>query len=312
MQTRKIGSLVVSEVGLGCNNFGRRIDAAATNEVVNTALEAGINFFDTADVYGAGQSETYLAHALGQRRKDVIIATKFGNPMEGQGKGADPTYIRVAVEASLRRLETDYIDLYQLHKPDPEVPIEDTLGALDELVKAGKVREIGCSNFSFDQLQEADAASAKKQWARFVSVQNEYSLFKLDDEREVLPECEKTNTAYLPYFPLASGLLTGKYRKDQPLPENTRITTGNKWLTDENLNTVEALIVFAEAHGHTILDLAVSWLLRWSSVSSVIAGATKPAQVQANVAAAGWKLTEAELAEIDSIIAANLTQPAAD
>lgn len=312
MKTRKIGALVVSVVGLGCNNFGRRIDASATAAVVNAALEAGINFFDTADVYGQGQSETYLAHALGNRRKDVVIATKFGNEMEGQGKGAQPTYIRLAVEASLRRLETDYIDLYQLHKPDPAVPIADTLGALDELVKAGKVREIGCSNFSASQLSAAEAAAIAKRTESFVSVQNEYSLFKRDDERDVLSECERTETAYLPYFPLASGLLTGKYRKGQPLPEGTRITTGNKWLTDENLNVVEALLQFAEARGHSILDLAVSWLLRWPAVSSVIAGATKPDQVRANVAAAGWRLTDDELAQIDMLIAANQSQPASN
>jgi aryl-alcohol dehydrogenase-like predicted oxidoreductase len=312
MQTRKIGSLSVSEVGLGCNNFGRRIDAAATTAVVNAALEAGINFFDTADVYGQGQSETYLAHALGNRRKDVIIATKFGNGMEGAGKGAHPDYIRTAVEASLKRLETDYIDLYQLHVPDPTVPLADTLGALDELVKAGKVREIGCSNFSAEQLQEGEALAKKSHGARFVSVQNEYSLFKREDEQGVLPECANSDIGYLPYFPLASGLLTGKYRKDQPLPEGTRITTGNKWLTDTNLDAVEALIQFAETRHHSILELAVSWLLRLPAVASVIAGATKPGQVNANVAAAGWKLTDDELKQIDSLLAATLSQPASD
>jgi aryl-alcohol dehydrogenase-like predicted oxidoreductase len=309
MQTRKIGSLTVSEVGLGCNNFGRRLDANATAGVVNAALEAGINFFDTADVYGAGQSEQYLSQALGSRRKNVIVATKFGNNMDGQGQGASPAYIQKAVEASLRRLNTDYIDLYQLHVPDAAVPIEDTLGTLDDLVKAGKVREIGCSNFTVDMLRKAEAvASAKPGSARFVSVQNEYSLFHRDDERDVLPECERTNTAYLPYFPLASGLLTGKYRKGQTAPEGTRITTVpnnyEKWLTEQNLTIVEALIKFAESRGHTLLELAFSWLLRWSSVASVIAGAMNPQQIKANVGAAGWHLSEADLAEIDSIMSA--------
>jgi aryl-alcohol dehydrogenase-like predicted oxidoreductase len=276
---------------------------------VNAALEAGINFFDTADVYGAGQSEQYLSQALGNRRKQVIVATKFGNNMDGQGQGASPAYIQKAVEASLRRLNTDYIDLYQLHVPDAAVPIEDTLGTLDDLVKAGKVREIGCSNFTVDMLRKAEAvASAKPGSARFVSVQNEYSLFHRDDERDVLPECERTNTAYLPYFPLASGLLTGKYRKGQTAPEGTRITTVpnnyEKWLTEQNLTIVEALIKFAESRGHTLLELAFSWLLRWSSVASVIAGAMNPQQIKANVGAAGWHLSEADLAEIDSIMSA--------
>ena len=302
METRMIGSLDVSVVGLGCNNFGRRVDAARTAAVVDAALDAGINFFDTADVYGGGQSEEFLGRALGRRRGEAIIATKFGNPMEGQGGGASAGYIAVAAEASLRRLGTDYIDLYQIHKPDPETPIAETLGALNDLVRAGKVREIGCSNFSVEQLREAEAAVSAGA-ARFVSVQNEYSLLKREPEQGVLAECTRMGMAFLPYFPLASGLLTGKYRRGQPAPEGSRLAGGNaRQLTDHNLAIVEDLIQFAEARGHTILELAVSWLLARPAVASVIAGATQPEQVRANVAAAGWRLTDAELAEIDTIL----------
>jgi aryl-alcohol dehydrogenase-like predicted oxidoreductase len=298
MQTRKIGQLDVSIVGLGCNNFGRRIDAEATKKVVDAAIEAGVNFFDTADVYGAGQSEEYLAQALGSRRKDVLIATKFGNQMEGQGGGAKADYVRVAVEASLRRLKTDYIDLYQLHKPDPETPIEETLGTLNELVQEGKVLEIGCSNFTAQMLRDAEAAA---KGARFVSVQNYYSMLHREPEADVLAECARLGQGFLPYFPLESGLLTGKYRKGQPKPENTRLSNTDR-VTDEKLDIVERLVEYAEAHGHTILDLAVSWLLAKPVTASVIAGATKPEQVQANVAAANWQLTAAELSEIDDLL----------
>lgn len=301
METRKIGSLDVTIVGMGCNNFGRRIDAAQTKIVVDATVEAGINFFDTADVYGDGQSETFLSEALGSRRKDVIIATKFGNELVGQGKGAHPDYIQKAVEASLRRLNTDYIDLYQLHKPDPDVPLADTLGKLDELVKAGKVREIGSSNFNAALIREAEAISADKGIAHFVSVQNHYSLFHRSDEAEVLPECERLGIGYLPYFPLARGLLTGKYRLGQPMPEGTRLSGSAP--SDEQLQKIEKLIAFAEAKGHTILTLAVSWLLSRPAVSSVIAGATKREQVNANAAAADWKMTPGDLAELDAILA---------
>lgn len=304
MDTRTIGALAVSVVGLGCNNFGRRLDFEGSATVVNSAIEAGITFFDTADVYGNGQSEEFIGRTLGSRRKKVVIATKFGNSMEGQGAGASVDYVRKAVEASLRRLNTDYIDLYQLHKPDPTVPIAETLGALNELVQAGKVREIGCSNFSVQELQTAEGV-VQPGSVRFVSVQNEYSLLKRDPEKDVLLECVRTGTTFLPYFPLRSGLLTGKYRKGQPQPQGTRLTVGGRYpdvLTEDNLALVEALIQFAEAKGHTILELAFGWLLRWSVVSSVIAGATKPDQIQANVAAAGWHLTGAEIAEIDAIL----------
>jgi len=303
METRTIGSLEVSVVGLGCNNFGWRIDADATAKVVDAALQDGINFFDTADIYGATKSEEFLGKALGRRRDQVVIATKFGGKVDEQRKGAKPAYVRSAAEDSLRRLGTDRIDLYQLHMPDPDVPIEDTLGALDELVRAGKVREIGGSNFSIDQLRSAQAAA--RHGARFVSLQNEYSLLHRDPERDVIPECKRLKIAFLPYFPLASGLLTGKYRRGQPAPDGSRIGTGGHFagmLSDQNLATVESLVAFAESRGHTLLELAISWLLSRPAVSSVIAGATTPQQVKANAAAAGWRLGPKDLAEIDAIV----------
>ena len=303
MEKRQIGTLQVSVTGLGCNNFGRRIDAEGTAKVVHAALEAGINFFDTADTYGGTKSEEFLGKALGKKRRDVIIATKFGMKIDDQRKGARPEYVRSAAEDSLQRLGTDYIDLYQLHTPDDSVPIEETLGALDELVKAGKVREIGCSNFSAQQLVEADAA-VKPRSARFVSVQNEYSLLHREPKHGVLAECAALGIAFLPYFPLANGLLTGKYRKGQPLPEGSRITSGwhGELLTEENLEKVEKLIAFAESRGHTILELAFSWLLSRPMVASVIAGATKPEQVKANAVAGDWQLTESELEEVNQIV----------
>jgi aryl-alcohol dehydrogenase-like predicted oxidoreductase len=301
VDTRRIGSLNVSIVGLGCNNFGGRLDAAATASVVHAALDAGINFFDTADIYGGTKSEEFLGRALGSRRDQVIVATKFGAPVDDHRKGARPEYIQQAAEDSLRRLGTDYIDLYQLHRPDPSVPIADTLGALNALVQAGKVREIGCSNFSADQLREAAAPEGA---ARFVSIQNEYSLLHRVPERDVLPECERTGIAFLPYFPLASGLLTGKYRCGRPAPPKSRLS-GSGWganrLTDQNLAIVETLLSFATSRGHTLLELAISWLLARPAVASVIAGATSPQQVQTNVAAANWRLTKAELTEIDTL-----------
>ena len=305
MQTRRIGSLEVTLVGLGCNNFGKRLDAGATAEVVHAALDAGINFFDTADIYGGGgKSEEYLGRALGKRRSEVVLATKFGMKMDEQRKGARPEYVRQAAEDSLRRLGTDVIDLYQLHQPDPEVPIAETLGALDELVRAGKVREIGCSNFSVEQLRAAETASRDGGLARFVSVQNEYSLFHREPENGVLAECERLGQGFLPYFPLASGLLTGKYRKGQPVPEGGRLSEGrfSNLLSEENLTIVEGLIAFAESRGHTLLELAFSWLLARPVVSSVIAGATSPRQIAANTAAARWRMTEEELAEVDVIL----------
>jgi aryl-alcohol dehydrogenase-like predicted oxidoreductase len=303
MQTRKVGSLQVSAVGLGCNNFGWRIDAEASAKVIDTAIESGVTFFDTADRYGTGQSEDFLGRALGKRRDQIILATKFGMEMEKGQQGASPKYVLEAVDASLRRLRTDRIDLYQLHQPDPKTPITDTLGTLDELVRAGKVREIGCSNFSVGQIREAADASQGR--AQFVSVQNEFSLFHREPETNgVLPECERRRLAFLPYFPLASGLLTAKYREGKKLPEGSRAADGwgPKVFTEQNLAIVELLIEFAESKGHTILELAFSWLLSHKPVASVIAGASKPEQVRANAKAADWQLAADDLAQIDAIM----------
>jgi aryl-alcohol dehydrogenase-like predicted oxidoreductase len=306
LQQRQIGSLEVSIVGIGCNNFGGRIDEARTREVIDAALDEGINFFDTADMYAEGRSEELIGKFLAPRRGDVIIATKFGNDMPGQGSGARPEYVRKAIEASLRRMRTDYIDLYQQHVPDPDVPIAETLGALDDLVKTGKVREIGCSNFVPEQIRQAQAASRRKRGsARFVSVQNEYSLLHREPEEGVLNECEREGHAFLPFFPLKSGLLTGKYRKGQPIPEDTRVAKYERYrklLTDENIEKVEALIDYAQSNGRTILDLAISWLLAHRPVASVIAGVSSAEQVRANVRAAGWELTSQNLEEVDAAL----------
>lgn len=303
MHTRPIGSLDVSVVGLGCNNFGRKLDASGTARVVLAALDAGITFFDTADSYGDTQSEVFLGRALAGRRNEAVVATKFGSKLDERRHGASPAYIRRAVEDSLKRLNTDRIDLYQLHWPDPDVPIADTLGALDELVKAGKVREIGCSNFSPAQLRGA-ARAARPGATTFASLQNEYSLLHRDPEAEILPLCRELGVAFIPYFPLSSGLLTGKYRKGEPPPAGSRIAEGRHadLFNEQNLNIVERLIAFSDKRGHTILELAFSWLLRKPAVVSVIAGATRPEQVKANAAAADWKLSDAELAQIDQIL----------
>jgi aryl-alcohol dehydrogenase-like predicted oxidoreductase len=301
VDSRRIGRLGVSVVGLGCNNFGMRLDRGASAQVIEAALEAGINFFDTSDSYGP--SEEYLGRALGPRRETVVIATKFGKPVPGQGEGATPAYVKLAAEASLRRLGTDYIDLYQLHAPVPSVPIADTLGALDGLVRAGKVLEIGCSNFSAHQIREA-ARVVPHGSARFVSVQNEYSLLHREPERGVLGMCEELEMAFLPYFPLASGLLSGKYRKGREEPTGTRIADMEyfrRGLTPDRLDRVEALARFAESRGRRLLDLAISWLLRHRVVASVIAGATSPAQVRRNALAATWELSAAELAQVDAL-----------
>ena len=301
MQTHNVGSLEVSVVGLGCNNFGWRIDAKASAKVVEAAIASGIDFFDTADRYGNGSSEEFLGRALEGRRDQVIIATKFGMEMGKDQRGASPQYVRQAIEASLRRLRTDRVDLYQLHQPDPKTPIADTLGALDELVRGGKVREIGCSNFSVEQIREA-AKAAKG--ARFVSVQNEFSLFHREPEKGVLQECEKQGMTFLPYFPLANGLLTGKYRVGKKPPEGSRAAEGfgPKIFTKTNLEIVDALIEFAETRNHTILELAFAWLLSHKPVASVIAGASKPEQVRANAKAASWRLSSDDLREIDAIM----------
>lgn|SRR5512141_778169 len=302
MLTRRIGSLDVSVVGLGCNNFGRRLDLEGTTKVVDAALEEGINFFDTADIYGSTKSEEYLGKALGKRRENVIVATKFGMKIDQERRGAHPDYVLRAAEDSLRRLNTDYIDLYQLHEPDTTVPIGDTLEALDKLVRDGKVREIGCSNFTVDQLREAEAATKPKA-AHFVSVQNEYSLFHRQPELDILPECSSNGMAFLPYFPLANGLLTGKYRKGRPAPEGSRIGSGwhGELFTPANLDVVEQLIEFAKGCDRTILELAISWLLTRPMVASVIAGATSADQVRANANAGTWHLSDLDLEKINSI-----------
>jgi aryl-alcohol dehydrogenase-like predicted oxidoreductase len=302
MDHRSIGSLRVSLVGLGCNNFGMRIDAAATERVVNAALDAGIDFFDTADIYGATKSEEFLGRALKGRRDHAIVATKFGMAVDDRRKGARPEYVKQACDDSLRRLGIDHIDLYQLHQPDPSVPIADTLGAMDDLVKAGKVREIGCSNFSAEQLDEAERAT-KSGAARFVSVQNEYSLLHREPERAVLPACDRLGLAFLPFFPLASGLLTGKFEPGKPAPADSRLSLSwtSRFTTEKNVQIAEALKAFAAARRHTLLELAFSWLASRAQVASVIAGATSPEQIRANAAAANWKLNAEELAEIDSL-----------
>lgn len=303
METRRIGSLDVSVVGLGCNNFGSRIDVDAASSVVQAALDAGISFFDTADVYGGTKSEEYLGWALGSRRDEVVIATKFGSRLDERRGGARPGYVIEACDASLRRLGRGYIDLYQLHWPDPETPIEETLGALNQLVQEKKVREIGCSNFTSEMIREADDISRRNGWARFVSVQNEYSLLHRQPECGVIPECMRLGLSFIPYFPLASGLLTGKYRRGMAPPRGSRLQSGN-WgnlLTEENLDVVERLIEFASSRGHTPLELAISWLAARPSVVSVIAGATKPEQARSNASAADWKLTAEELAGIDAL-----------
>jgi aryl-alcohol dehydrogenase-like predicted oxidoreductase len=302
MQTRRIGSLSVTVVGLGCNNFGMTIDERQSADVVHAALDAGINFFDTADIYGGTDSERFLGRALGSRRSEAVVATKFGmRAGEHVTGGAKPEYVRRAADASLQRLNMDRIDLYQLHQPDPSVPIADTLAAMNDLVQAGKVREIGCSNFSVEQLREAEAAVTAGA-AKFVSVQNQYSLLHREPEKGVLPECERLGLAFLPYFPLANGLLTGKYARGVAPPKGTRMQMG--WaasaLTDRNFAIVEGMRTIAERSGHSMLELAFSWLLRKDVVASVIAGATKPEQVLANAAAADWRFSREDLAAIDS------------
>ena len=305
MDTRRIGSLDVSVVGVGCNNFGNKVDEAGTRAVVDAALDAGVTFFDTADIYAKGDSETFLGRALRGRRDRAVIATKFGHQNAGPLAGGRPETVRRAAEGSLRRLGVLRIDLYQMHQPDPSVPIDETLGALRELVDAGAVREIGCSNFNVEQLRDAARAAARV-GVRFVSVQNEYSLFHREPEQGVLDACADLGLAFLPYYPLASGLLTGKYRRGRDVPQGTRLSGGRyaDLLSPHNLDVVERLTGFAESRGHTLLELAVSWLLAHPTVASVIAGATRPEQVRANAAAAGWRLGEDERREIEAIVSA--------
>lgn len=302
---RQIGSLDVSLVGLGCNNFGGRLDEPRSAEVIAAALDAGVTFFDTADTYGGTRSEEYLGRAIGRRRPELVIATKFGSTIDEHRKGAAPAYVKQALEDSLRRLGTDYVDLYQLHRPDPATPVGDTLAALADLVKEGKVREIGCSNFSAAQLREAHDAAAGGA-PHFVSVQNQYSLLHREPELEVLPECERLGIAFIPYFPLMSGLLTGKYRRGEPAPVGTRLAgvtaeRQKEAFSDSKFDAIEALERFATERGRTLLELAVAWLAAKPAVASVIAGATKPEQIRANVEAADWVLSDDEVQEVDAI-----------
>jgi aryl-alcohol dehydrogenase-like predicted oxidoreductase len=294
MEVVDLGSsgLRVSRVGLGCNNFGGRVDLVATRAVVEAALDAGVTFFDTAEVYGGGgTSERFLGEILEGRRDRVAIATKFGWASE-RGHGSART-IRPAIEGSLQRLRTDYVDLYYLHKPDPVTPIGETLTALDELVRAGKAHAIGCSNFSAAQLEEAERAAGELGSARFTVLQNQYSLLERRDDADVLPLCRELDVSYIPYFPLASGLLTGKYRRGEPAPEGSRLS--GRSIEDERFGRIEALERFAREHGHSLHELAVSALASTPGIGSIIAGATRPEQVRANAAAASWHLEPDEL-----------------
>ena len=310
MILRNLGKsgLRVSLIGLGCNNFGMKLDVEGTRQVVHKALDLGITLFDTADIYGnAGGSETCLGQVLGDRRKDIVLATKFANPMAPgeMMKGASRRYLVSAVEASLRRLQTDWIDLYQQHVPDPLTPIDETLRALEDLVRAGKVRYVGCSNFKAWQMADAQWTARAAGIGGFVSCQDEYSLLVRDLEKELQPAAEAHGLGILPYFPLASGLLTGKYRRNQPHPEGSRLALvkrlADRYMTEANLEIVEKLADFCEGRGHSMLELAFSWLAGRSQVSSVIAGATTPEQVEQNVLAAEWALSAEDLAEIDRI-----------
>jgi len=294
---------MVSVVGVGCNAFGARIDADQTKTVVDAAIEAGVTFFDTADAYADGASEELLGRALGSRREDVIVATKFGmgdHTAEHFGAHGGRRYVRRAVEASLRRLGTDYIDLYQLHRPDPITPIEETLEAMSELVAEGKVRYLGSSNLSAWQVADADWISRTAGLQRFISAQNEYSLYNRAAEDELVPACERLGIGILPYFPLAYGLLTGKYRRDEAAPEGTRLarTDQAKRLAGADWDRIEALQAFADARGITLLTLAIGGLLAQPAVGSVISGATRPEQVRANVEASTWQPSADDLAEL--------------
>lgn len=309
MEYRNLGrsGLQVSVVGLGCNNFGGRLELEQTRAVVDKALDLGINLLDTANSYGgAGKSEEHLGQVLKGRRDKVVLATKFASPM-GEGPmsgGASRRHIIQAVEDSLRRLQTDYIDLYQIHRPDPSTPLAETLRALDDLVHAGKVRYVGSSNFAAWQVVEAHYLCEKHNLEPLISAQNEYNLLDRRIERELVPACNEYNVGILPFFPLASGFLTGKYRPGQDAPEGTRLAASpmaGRILNEGNYATLTKLETFAQERGHTVLELAIGWLASQSHVPSVISGATRPEQVEANVAAATWKLTPDELAEVDAI-----------
>jgi aryl-alcohol dehydrogenase-like predicted oxidoreductase len=308
-QTRRLGTsgLAVSAVGLGCNNFGMRLGLDESRPVIEAALEAGITLFDTSDSYA--DSEEILGEVLGSRRDEVVLATKFGSHLKGalgpdRGARGGRRYIRRAVERSLQRLRTDHIDLYQLHRPDPLTPIEETLAALGELVDEGKVRYIGSSNFTGWQVADADWTARTSGLSRFISAQNEYSLLERDAEAELVPACERFGVGLLPYFPLASGLLSGKYRRGADVPENTRLAAWNMTgaLTDERFDVLEKLQAFADERSVTMLHLAIGGLAAQPGVSSVIAGATSVEQIRANVAAGAWQPTHDDLAALDEIV----------
>ncbi len=312
MQQRSLGSsgLRVSLVGLGCNNFGRRIDAEASRKVVHKALDLGVTLFDTADVYRSaiGGSEEFLGQALGPRRKDIVLATKVGMPMDAAGhqRGASRRYLMQAVEASLRRLNTDWIDLYQLHQPDPLTPIEETLRTFDDLQRQGKVRHVGCSNLKPWQVTEARWTSRTLGLTQFVSAQDEYSLLTRAPERELIPMLTSYGMGLLPYYPLASGLLTGKYRRNTKPPADARLALhaaryGDRFINSPNWTTVERLEPFCTQRGRTLLHLAFAWLAAQPTVSSIIAGATRAEQVEQNVRAAEWTLTPEELSQVDAL-----------
>ena len=310
MEYKNLGrsGLQVSAVGLGCNNFGMRIDLEQTKAVVGKALEVGINLFDTADIYGGrGKSEEFLGAALKGNRRNAVIATKFTGPM-GEGplwSGGSRRYIFEAVDDSLRRLGTDYIDLYQVHFPDAKTPIEETMRALDDVVRAGKVRYIGCSNFTGWQVVEAQWIAREGHLSPFVSAQNQYNLLDRRVERELMPACAKYGLGILPYFPLASGFLSGKYKHGEAPPEGTRLAAwgprGQAMLSDQNFDVLGRLEAFASARGHAMIGLAIGWLASHETVPCVISGATKPEQVEENARAAEWKLTAEEMAEVDGI-----------
>ncbi len=312
MEYRNLGSsgLRVSLVGLGCNNFGMRLDLEQTRAVVDRAFDLGITLFDTADMYGGrGGSETQLGKILGHRRKDIVLASKFGMAMSDDGTkiGASRRYIMSAVEDSLRRLKTDWIDLYQLHQPDPLTPLDETMQALDDLVTQGKIRYIGCSNLPSWQVVESQWISKSMGLNRFVSCQDEYNILNRNVEAELIPAMQKYGCGLLPYFPLASGLLTGKYKRTE-MPEGARLTdmptfANRIYLTDENFDIVDNLHKFANKTGHSILELAFGWMASRPTIASIIAGATKPEQIDANVAAVNWVLSQSEIDEVDKISA---------
>ena len=307
LPTRALGVLgpEVTVIGLGCNNFGRRVDLEGTRAVVDAALEQGITFFDTADIYGSphGRSEEFLGEVLTGRRDQVVLATKFGMDMgDGRGPRGSRDYILHAIEASLGRLRTDVIDYYWYHEPDGVTPIAETLETLDGLVRAGAVRAIGASNFSAEQIEEADAVARDRGLTRFTAVQNHYSLLVRDAEPEVLPTCERLGLGFVPFFPLASGLLTGKYRRGSPAPAGTRLAERSQPATDGQFDLVEAIERYASDRGRSITEVAIGALLARRPVSSVIAGATKPEQVRANVAAARWTPDETDMVELEEVL----------